>query len=192
MTRSLLDRADLGRLRAQLSEAASHSPSTAVLTLLLEAGVVQHDPGDPAWPDRDRLVLGGRAVMAGAPRAFTAAGYRDGDGRHEVPDGRALAVAQGAAVSSRLDGGVARVWCVLDRACCRDGVTWEAAAAARPPLPLTALVIVEAGDDLEPLAARWRACGWSIHHAAVTSPELLLGACDQALADAGPSLVLVA
>jgi transketolase N-terminal domain/subunit len=186
--RSLFDTADLGSLRALLTDAGA--PELGVLRVLLACGAVAHDPADPGWADRDHVVLGGEAVCAAAEDAFPGAGYppsRPGSppaGRVE-DGGRALGVALGMAAASSMDGGVARVWCVLDATVADDGAVWEAAASAAQTATGTLVAVVVGG----PGAQRWASCGWDVHEAAARDLPGVLGALDQALAASGPSTV---
>ncbi len=184
--RSLFDTADLADLRGRVSSPGS--PELAVLRLLLASRAIAHDPADPGWADRDRVVLGGEAVSAAAEVAFAEAGYppsRPGHptaGRTEV-GARALGVALGLAAATAMDGGVARVWCVLDAVAAADGVVWEAAASAAEVATGTLVAVAVGG----PGAQRWASCGWTVHAAPVGDLPMVLGALDHALAATGPS-----
>lgn len=184
--RSLFDTADLTALRRRLSSPGS--PELAVLRVLLACGAIAHDPADPGWEDRDRVVVGGDAVSAAAEVAFAEAGYpstRPGHppaGRTDVGP-RALGVALGLAASTAVEGGVARVWCVLDAAAAEDGAVWEAAASASEVATGTLVAVVVGG----PGAPRWASCGWAVHQVAGTDLPMVLGALDQALAASSPS-----
>jgi len=183
--RSLFETADLASLRTRMVH--SSTAELAALRLLLGSGAVAHDPDDPGWADRDRVVLGGSAVCAAAEAAFVEAGYppsRDGmppPGRTEE-GARALGVALGLATATAMDGRVARVWCVLDAGVTGDGAVWEAASAAAEVAPGTLLAVVVGGGG-----ARWESCGWAVHAAPLDDVAWVVGALDQALAGSGPS-----
>ena len=182
MARSLLDGADLTALRA-LTNGGSDA---AVAAAVVDAGLVQFDPDDPDWEDRDRVVVCGTALHAALAERLRAAGADParvlvvaGTG------GEALALALGAAVASGLDGSGWRSWCVLDAQACEDGRVWEVADAVRGA-GAQALGAVAVGARA---AALWRACGWQVHTGSVADPVELLGGLDQLLA-AGPAVLL--
>lgn len=181
MRRSLLDTADVPALRSL----ARRGPAIGLAAALIDTGLLQFDPDDPAWADRDRLVVGGPAAVAAVRERLDSAGAALQPTAH-VAAGEALAVALGAAVAARLDGGIWRSWCVVDETVCDDGRTWEAARAAPDDLPT--LTVLAVGDDSEAL---WRACGWAVHVVPPDDPVWLLGALDQALSGR-PTAVLVA
>lgn len=169
MARSLLDTVDLPSLRELANGAAA-----AVAAGLVDAGLLQFDPDDPEWLDRDRVVvcgdevaaaIGHRLSAAGADPDFVVTAARNG--------GEALALALGAATASAMDGSPWRSWCVLDAGACDDGRVWEVARAAQDSQTLGVLV---AGGDSAPL---WRACGWHVQEAPASDPVWLLGALDQ-------------
>ena len=182
MARSLLDTVDLSALR----ELVAKGPADAVAACLVDAGVLQFDPDDPEWLDRDRVVacapdvaaaLGHRLTAAGADPDFVVTTTRTG--------GDALALALGAATASRMDGDAWRSWCVLDPEACEDGRVWEVARAARAAGAETLGAFVTGGDS----AALWRACGWSVYEAPADDPVWLLGALDQVVMR-GPGVVV--
>lgn len=181
MSRSLLDTADLAVLR----EAAQGRPAPAIAAALIDTGLLQFDPDDPAWADRDRLVLGGQQMAEAFAQRLGAAGA-ELESTARQADADALGVALGAGIASALDGGIWRAWCAIDEVICDDGRTWEAARAATGAdlLTMTALV---AGADSERL---WRACGWSVEVVPADDPAWLLGALDQAMLGQ-PTAVLV-
>lgn len=182
MARSLLDAADVSTLRGLVGKA----PDVAIAAALVDAGVLQFDPDDPMWGDRDRVFVGGRGVAAALRERLTAAGADPDAVLLEVPaGGDALALAFGAAAASRLDGGVWRAWCILDAEACDDGRIWEVAQSV-PASGIVELTVLGVGTDSERL---WRACGWNVQRARFDDPVWLLGAVDHALA-APPSVVL--
>lgn len=182
MPRSLLDTADLAALRDQVAQ----GPAAAVATALIDTGLLQFDPDDPEWEDRDRIVICGADVTAAAGRRLTAAGADpDAVVTPAASGGQALALAFGAAMAGTLDGGAWRAWCLLDERACDDGRIWEIARAASEARPDTMGVLV-AGRGT---GALWSACGWHVHEAPASDPVWLLGAVDQLVA-AGPAVVL--
>jgi hypothetical protein len=170
--RSLLDGVALGAVRA----AAGDGPYGIALACLLDAGVVQHDPADPTWADRDR-VLAGRWAQPCADAAF--ARYGGGPPEPEVRGRPVLPVGLGAALASGLDGGIFRVWCLLgpDDA---DGATWEAARAAIDARA-GALAVV-ARDPRGELGGLLATAGWALRRVDLDAPAEVLGALDHVLA----------
>lgn len=182
MARSLLDAADLSALR----DLAAGGPAAAVAAALVDTGLLQFDPDDPEWEDRDRLALCGEGVAAAVGRRLGAAGGDpDAVVTPAATGGDALALAFGASMAAAMDGGAWRAWCVLDAGACDDGRVWEVALAAGQARA-DALGALVAGGGTAPL---WRACGWRVHEAPAADPAWLLGALDQVVA-AGPAVVL--
>lgn len=184
MRPSLFDAVDLERLRAAVNR--SGTAAGALLACLHEGCALQHDVSDPGWADRDRLVVGVPALRARITSALA-------EGWYEIAPSDALAVAYGAAAASAIDGGIYRVWCLLDAAACDDGGTWEAALAAAEAAvtPLVALVDGSAArPSPERLVELWRAAGWAVVTPA-REAVALLGALDHAVATAGPAAVVV-
>ena len=183
MARSLLDTADLAHLR----RLAGPDPAAALAACVVDSGLLQFDPDDPRWEDRDRLVLAGDGLSAAFGARVAAAGGGPRTTLHATHGGDALGMALGAAAASELDGGGWRSWCGLDEQACDDGRVWEVArAAAAACLPTLGAFV--AGVATAPL---WRACGWQVHLAPADDPAWLLGAFDLAMATV-PGVVMVA
>lgn len=181
MTRSLLDGADLATLRS-----LGRTPAIAVAAALIDTGLLQFDPDDPDWGERDRVVICGPRVTAAVGRRLTAGGADPDAVVAPAPSGGdALALAFGAAMAGTMDGGAWRAWCLLDAEACDDGRVWEVARAASAARPDTLGALVAGGGTAE----LWRACGWQVHEAPASDAVWLLGAFDQLVA-AGPSVVL--
>jgi hypothetical protein len=176
--RSLLDGADLPAVRA--AAARGRGAFATAIACLRAGGVLQHDPDDPGWLDRDRVIDGAHALGPSDARSWwTSAPVRD-----------ALSLALGAGLSSSLDGGIFRVWCLLDGAA-DDGRTWDAARAAAAQA-CAALTVVAAGDPEARLVDLLRAAGWRTFAAAPDDPLEVLGAMDRAVAHgAGPAAVVL-
>ena len=181
MTRSLLDTANLPALR----DLARGGPAPAIAAALIDSGLLQFDPDDPTWADRDRLVVGGESVVTALRHRLEAAGAPLEPTAH-VAGPAATAVALGAAVASSLRGGIWRTWCVLDEGACDEGRTWEGARAAAEA-EVRALTALVAGVGSLKL---WQACGWKTQTVPAEDPAWLLGALDHALTD-GPTAVVV-
>lgn len=185
MPRSLLDGVDLRRLRLPAASGAQ-----TLAACLIDGGAAQFDAGDPAWPDRDRLVaVAGSPLAAAVDERLQAAGCPAGEQLVLAGGGgEALAVALGAGAVSRLDGGVWRAWCLLADDDCDDGTLWEAVRAAGEQCLATVTALVD-GAATAPL---WRACGWSVRQVPA-EPVRLLAAVDHAVAEQGvPAVVLTA
>jgi transketolase len=115
--------------------------------------VLRHDPKNPHWPDRDRLIVSKGHATPGVYAALAEAGYfpRDelltfrklgsrlqGHTVMHVPPGvemsagalgMGLSFSLGQALAGRLDGRDYRVYCLLSDGDCQEGQTWEAAMA---------------------------------------------------------------
>ena len=129
--------------------------SAAEILAVLYTGVLRVRPEDPAWPDRDRLILSkghaGAAVYAAlAERGFFPVEelrlhYADGSrlsghvSHKGVPGvefstgslGHGLGVGVGLALGAKLDGAAWRTYVVLGDGECDEGSVWEAALQAR-------------------------------------------------------------
>jgi transketolase len=187
---SLLDRAPLDRVRTDA--AGLPGPFAVTVAVLLHGGVVQHDPADPAWPDRDRLVCGSPDAAGAAAQALADLGYPRGGGFVAAMRAPALAVGLGMAAASRIQGGIFRVWCLLGGSCAGDGEVWEAAvaAAANAEDLLSAVVVTPRGHS-GAASAMLRAAGWRVGRADATDPVDLLAAMDRLVhPDGAPGAVV--
>lgn len=183
---SLLDHVDLPALRAA---AAGLGPPFGVLAACLVAGgALAHDPDEPDWADRDRLVPGDTAAAAALSAALLAAGHPGGV--DPLPAHEAAPFAAGLAAASRLDGAIFRTWCVLGRDGLAHGATWEAARTGREAglRTLTALVAADA-EACADARAVFGAAGWRVATCRGDDPAEVLAALDHALAADRPSLV---
>lgn len=128
--------------------------SVAEIMAVLYAGVLNVDPAQPRWPERDRLILskghaGASVYAALAERGFfpveeLSTHYANGSNlsghvSHKgVPGvefstgslGHGLAVAAGMALGAKKDGASWRAYCVLGDGECDEGSVWEAALQA--------------------------------------------------------------
>jgi transketolase N-terminal domain/subunit len=182
--RSLLESADLGLLRTLGADGGAMATAAA----LVDTGLLQFDPADPEWADRDRLVVAGERCSAAVRRRLEEAGAAaDRAGIFAASGGDAMALAFGAAMAARLDGNVWRAWCLLDDDACDDGRVWEVARAAADS-GSEGLGVVVVGDGSSRL---WGACGWPVHEVPAGDPVWLLGALDQVGARS-PAVVVVA
>jgi transketolase len=116
--------------------------------------VMDHDPADPAWPERDRFLLSKGHACPALYAVLADCGYfpREWLGtlrkldshleghpsRRDVPGvemsagplGQGLAVGNGMALAGRLDDRDYRVFVMLGDGECQEGEVWEAAMAA--------------------------------------------------------------
>jgi len=148
-------RADI--LRA-ITEAGSGHPggslSATDILLTLYHRVMRHDPTDPRWPDRDRLILSKGHAAPALYAVLAEQGYIQRDALSHLreygsilqghPDatrtpgvevssgslGNGLSIASGLAAALRLDGRPSRVYALLGDGECDEGLVWEAAMFA--------------------------------------------------------------
>jgi len=117
--------------------------------------ILRHDPENPAWPDRDRLVLSIGHVAPVLYATLAHVGYfpkeelmtlRKLGSRLQGHPGRdlglpgielsagslgqGLSVAAGMALAARMDGKTHKIYCVLGDGELQEGSVWEAAMAA--------------------------------------------------------------
>ncbi len=136
--------------------------------------VLRHDPADPGWEGRDRLVFSKGHCCLALYNILAEAGYfpRD-DLKHYCVDGgkfaghpeyglvpgveattgslgHGLPIAVGMALAARMDGRDHRVFCVLGDGECNEGSVWEALMAGSQ-LKLSGLTIVIDSNKLESL-----------------------------------------
>ncbi len=150
------------RVRADIlkaiTEAGSGHPggslSATDILLTLYHRVMRHDPANPGWPDRDRLILSkGHAapalyavlaeqgyipketlshlreygsILQGHPDATRTPGVEVSSGSL----GNGLSIASGLAAALRLDSRPSRVYALLGDGECDEGLVWEAAMFA--------------------------------------------------------------
>ena len=138
-------------------EAGSGHPGGSLseleILIALYFHAMQHDPSEPRWPDRDRLVLSKGHASPGLYAVLARAGYiprqelatfRKLDSRlqgHAHPMtpgvemnsgslGMGLSFALGCSLAARLDGKDYLVYALLGDGECDEGEVWEAAMAA--------------------------------------------------------------
>ena len=115
--------------------------------------VMRHDPRNPAWADRDRLILSKGHACPGLYAVLARCGYfprewlptfrsigskLQGHAHTMTPGvemnsgslGQGLSFAVGTALASRLDGRNSRIYALLGDGECDEGQVWEAAMAA--------------------------------------------------------------
>lgn len=124
-----------------------------IVGVLLFGGRLRHDPSNPLWEERDRLVLSKGHAAPGLFASLAVAGYIDeseidtlrslGSRLQGHPDlkcpgvefcggslGIGLSYSIGAALAARLDGRPTRVYAILGDGETDEGQVWEAAMAA--------------------------------------------------------------
>ena len=129
------------------------SLSEMEILISLYFGVMRHDPSNPAWPDRDRLILSKGHASPGLYAVLARAGYipreelstfrklnsrLQGHAHPMTPGvemnsgslGMGLSFALGCALAARLSQRDYLVYAVLGDGECDEGEIWEAAMAA--------------------------------------------------------------
>lgn len=212
-----------------LEKAGSGHPGGSLSSVELLVGLyyykLRHDPHNPQWEGRDKLVLSKGhgcsalyTVLAHRgffPKeelwSFRKLGYRlQGHVYRGVPGveastgslGQGLSIANGLALAAKLDKKDTRLFCLMGDGEMDEGQIWEAAMAAsfRQLDNLCGIVDrngvqqngpTEAIKALEPLADKWRACGWHVMQVDGHDPLQVIAAYDEAERTKGrPSLVL--
>ncbi len=141
-----------------LYEAGSGHPggslSAADIVTTLCFSIMRHDPKQPLWPERDRLIMSKGHAIPVWYAALANAGYLErkelvdlrklGSRLQGHPDrvrfpgieastgslGQGLSIALGMAMASKMDGAPYRVYTVMGDGECQEGQIWEAAMAA--------------------------------------------------------------
>jgi len=122
-----------------------------ILVTLFFGGVMQHDPANPQWPDRDRFILSKGHGCPALYAVLAEAGYAPIDQLNTLrklgsmyqghPDkrflpvleastgslGQGLSIGLGMALAGRLDSRPVRVYVVLGDGEIQEGQIWEAA-----------------------------------------------------------------
>jgi len=157
-----------------LTHAGSGHPggSLSVIDVLVAImfGRLRHDPLQPDWPERDRIVLSKGHAVPALYAVMAKAGYFSEDALITLrklgsplqghPDrvalsgieaatgslGQGLSVALGLALGAKLAGWPSRVYCVLGDGEIQEGQVWEAAMSApklgQPDHPLDNLTVI--------------------------------------------------
>lgn len=127
--------------------------SVEILTTLYFR-IMRHDPKNPSWPDRDRLIMSKGHATPVIYGVLAEAGYIDpaelmtfrklgsklqghvimgkppGIEMSAGALGMGLSFSLGTALAGRLDGRDYQTYCLLSDGDCEEGQTWEAAMAA--------------------------------------------------------------
>jgi len=128
--------------------------SMADIVAVLYADVLRHDPKNPRWPERDRLILSKGHAGAGIYAVLAECGYfpvselethcqngsrLSGHVSHKgVPGveastgslGQGLPMAMGMAMAAKLNKQPHRVYCIIGDGECDEGAVWETALIA--------------------------------------------------------------
>jgi len=148
-------RRDIVRMTAEAN--SGHPGGSLSCTDILTAlywRILNHDPKNPNWADRDRFVMSKGHASPAMYSVLAEAGYfptdelltfrklgsrLQGHNVMGVPEGvemsagalgMGLSFSLGVALAGRMDGKGYRVYCLLSDGDCNEGQTWEAIAAA--------------------------------------------------------------
>lgn len=117
--------------------------------------------------------------------------------------GQGLSIAMGMALAGKLNRKNYRVYCLLGDGECQEGQVWEAALSA-PHLRLDNLTAIVDYNKyqldgavaeilpLEPLRAKWEACGWHVQELDGHDMEAIVKALDEVATVQGRPQVLIA
>lgn len=167
------------------------------IIMTLFADVLRFDPLKPEWADRDRFILSKGhgvpalyAVLAECgffPKDWLLSLRQWGSPLQGHPDrlripateaatgslGQGVSIAQGMALSAKIDKKDFRVFCLIGDGETQEGQVWEAAMSA-PKFKLDNLTFITDYNhgqidgptdevmNLEPLADKWRAFNWNV------------------------------
>ncbi len=189
--------------------------------------LLHHDPKNPDWPDRDRLILSNGHICPVRYAAMARAGYfpieelrtlrklgsrlQGHPERMRLPGlettsgplGSGLGQAAGLAYAARMDGKKWRVYCLMSDAEQAAGVHYEAMLfAGRNKLSnLTGVIdrnniqidgLTEDIMPLEPLRAKYEACGWQVLDSSGHDFAQFVGAVEEAKAIFEKPTVIIA
>jgi transketolase len=147
---------------------SSSFSSVEILTTLFFAGLLRHDPRDPQWRDRDRIILSKGHAVPALYAALARRGYfperelmtlrqigspfEGHPNMRRVPGveastgslGQGLSIGLGVALAGRLNGQAYRTWVLLGDGEMDEGQVWEAAMAAAKYGEARLIAIVDA------------------------------------------------
>ncbi len=155
---------------------------------------IRHDPRNPLWSERDRVILSKGHAAPALYAVLAECGYfpvsllsslrridsfLQGHPEVYIPGvdmvsgslGQGLSIANGMALSFRLNGKSCRVYVIMGDGELNEGQVWEAALTSSHLMLDNITVIVDRNGfqqegstenikRLEPLAEKWRAFGW--------------------------------
>ena len=214
-----------------IAKAGSGHPGGSLSMVELLVGLywyaLRHDPKRPDWPERDLFLL---SKGHGCPALYVvlaAHGYfpkeelqtlrryptrlQGHPERWSVPGveiasgslGQGLSMANGLALSDRLDARRRRIFCLMGDGEIQEGQIWEAAMTAHHHKLNAVCAIIDANQlqqngpvkqiqDIEPLADKWRAFGWHVMEIDGHDIAQVLKAYDEAETITGKPQVIVA
>ena len=141
-----------------------------IFTALYFGGFLKHDPKNPGWEDRDRLVLSNGHICPILYAALSERGYFPDEwlddlrqvgarlqghpAMHKTPGvelstgslGHGVCGALGMALTLRLDGKESRVWALMGDGELQEGLPWEAFMAAAHYRASNLTVVVDVND----------------------------------------------
>ena len=185
-----------------------------ILTVLY-FNVMNHDPKNPSWPERDRFILSKGHAAPALYATLAETGYipikslktlrKTGSFLQGHPDknrlpcienssgslGNGLAIANGIALSGKLDEKKYQVFVMLGDGECDEGLVWEAAmfASNNKIDNLTAIVDrnglqidgpTESIMSLEPFSDKWKSFGWHVIQVDGNDIHSIINAFDEA------------
>jgi len=190
------------------------SLSLVEILLALYMYKIKHDPKNPDWPERDRVLLSKGhgcpalyALLAECgyfPREELASLRKLGSRLQGHPQiglpgveissgslGQGLSIANGMAIANKMDGGKAKIYCIMGDGETNEGQVWEAAMTAAHHKLNNVCAIVDFNKlqidgfccdvkNLEPFADKWRSFGWHAREADGHDFKTLFDALDEA------------
>lgn len=157
---------------------------------------IKHDPRNPLWPERDRVILSKGHAAPALYAVLAECGYfptsllsslrridsfLQGHPEAYIPGvdmvsgslGQGLSIANGMALSFKLDHKDCRVYVIMGDGELHEGQVWEAALTASHLMLDNITVIIDRNGfqqegptedikKLEPLGGKWRAFGWHV------------------------------
>ena len=203
----MLNRAGSGHTGGSLS-------AVEILTALYFLKM-RHDPKRPHWEERDRFILSKGHAAPALYATLARAGYfpreelmtlrKLGSHLQGHPDmnttpgvevstgslGQGLSMANGMALSARLDGKASRVYVLMGDGEQQEGQVWEAAMTSSHYKIDNLCAFVDRNGlqidgptkeimDIDPLVSKWKAFGWYVSAIDGHSLEEILNALNQA------------
>lgn len=179
--------------------------------------IMHHDPKNPDWPERDRLILSNGHICPVRYATMARAGYfpieelktlrkfgtrlqghpervrLPGTETTSGPLGGGLGQAAGMAYAARMDGKKWRVYCAMSDAEQATGVLYEAMLFAGRNKLSNLIGIIDRNNiqidgfteeimPIEPLRAKYEACGWHVLEVGGHNIEQFIDAVEEAKA----------
>ncbi len=221
-------RADIVRMTAAAGSGHPGGSLSAVeLLTALYFKVMRHRPAEPKWPDRDRFILSKGHACPLLYSVMARAGYlpaeelttlrKFGSCLQGHPSclalpalevssgslGQGLSIANGLALSAKLNAREFRVYCLLGDGELQEGQVWEAVmSAAHYKLDNVCAIVdynglqidgdVEKVMGLAPLAEKWRAFNWHVVEIDGHDYAGVLAAYEEAARTKGKPTVIIA